>query len=98
MAPPTANQLPKTGFVSEKPTVEATTEPVQNGSQDVVEIIQDKVEAELQKIREENKNQDPAPQVQPLEIAQENQQKAQEDQKMDNEQEGAAAPTEVPAT
>ena len=44
MAPPTANQLPKTRFVSEKPTVEATTEPVQNGSQDVVEIIQDKVE------------------------------------------------------
>lgn len=36
--------------------------------------------------------------MQPLEIAQENQQKAQEDQKMDNEQEGAAAQTEVPAT
>ena len=62
MAPPTANQLPKTGFVSGKPTVEATTEPVQNGSQDVVEIIQDKVEAELQKIREENKNQNSAQQ------------------------------------
>ena len=58
MAPASVNPLPKTGFVSEKPTAEATTEPVQNASQDVVEIIQDKVEAELQKIREENKNQE----------------------------------------